>query len=484
MLVLVAGAAVAPVAVLAQDETATSAPTATPTPTPRPPLEETPTTPTPTPTPGPNGSTGDTGSPPPGATTMADTVRINPVDLDANYADVTVVTADRQYNVTGSFAAFATTERLTAARVAQPKANARTMDGGHAFVVQFNDGAAPPNERSLYTVELFMADGSNKTVDLLVQKTDLVVVSSDLQAADDFLEEMKDDAEEHGYNATIAGITEYHQWEKRQADIFDNFLSPELKKAFAGLFAIVSSAILLLTIAVLLLLNWRRDRKKHANKSKSLMNGDNLTDRKRRELRLKYEEDSNAAAEHRLEDVDVIGGDHVYWGDLGVETVRQLAVLFAIGEPKVDAEGRIVRQSGDDAEYITDYQGNPVRDANGDRVPAPVMRHDGVRDLEQAISSGDRLRDTWLEPILRQDMLRSEQTVLAHARRALEMMTTRYGQPQYQEAHKRVSRLLDDLSEGKQPTYKDDSGSALPGFGSSQSGDGFGTGGSPAGGDD
>jgi hypothetical protein len=470
---------VAPVA--AQSGTNTSA---TPTPAPR--------NATVTPAQAPNGTvngSANTTTPAPGEPTLADRVRLTPVDLGEDYARVETVRADQRYRVTGAFVVFSASERITAARVAQPKADARVLDGGRTVEVTFADDAALPDNRTLYTVDLFLQDGSTKEVDILVQKTDLAVVSSDLTAASGFIERMKEDAEEHGYNSTIAGISDYHEWEKRQADIFDNLLGPELSKAFGAIIAIASSALLVIAIVAVVLLNWRRQKKMHENKLKGLMNGDNLAIRKRREMTLRYEEDNVAADEHRLEDVDLIGGDHVYWSELGVETVKQLATLFAVGRPQVDEQGRIVRQDPDepDCEYVEDYQGNLVTDADGVYIPAPVMEHRGIADLEDAISRGESLRDTWLEPILRPDMLGSPESALAQGKRALEMMASRYGQPQYQEAYRRLSRLLSDLSEGKQRTYETTDRTALPGAGrtTTYDRDRFGAGGGAApGGDD
>jgi len=447
---------------------------------------------TPTPTAAPNGTTnitanGTTSTPAPGEPTLADQVRLTPVNLGEDYARVETVKADSRYKVTGAFVVFSASERITAARVAQPMAEARVLDGGHTVQVTFEDDAALPDNRTLYTLNVFLEDGSNKSVDLLVRKTDLSVVSSDLTAASGFIEEMKEDAEEHGYNATIAGITDYHRWEKRQADIFDNLLGPELSKAFGALIAMASSALLVIGIVAVIVLNWRRQKKMHENKLKGLMNGDNLAVRKRREMTLRYEEDNVAADEHRLEDVDLIGGDHIYWSELGIETVKQLGTLFAVGRPVVDSEGHIVRQDPDDpaCEFVVDYQGNRVLDGDGNPIPAPVMEHRGIADLEEAVSRGDSLRDTWLEPILRPDMLGSPESALAQGKRALEMMASRYGQPQYQSAYRRLSRLLADLSEGKQRTYETADRTALPGQGrtTTYDRDQFGSGAAP-GGDD
>lgn len=449
----------APVA--AQDETPTPTPNAT-------------TTPTPTANGTAENGTGNTTAvasntttPAPGELTLADQVRLTPVDLGEDWSRVETTEADREYEVTGSFVVFSASERITAARVAQPKADARVLDGGRTVEVRFDDDAALPDNQTLYTVDLYLQDGSSVSVDLLVKKTDLAVVSSDLTAASGFIETMTEDAEAHGYPATISGIRDYHKWEKRQADIFDNLLGPELSKAFGGLIAIGSSALLVMSFVAIAVLNWRRQKKMHENKLKGLMNGDNLAVRKRREMTLRYEEDNVAADEHRLEDVDLIGGDHVYWSEMGVETVKQLATLFAVGRPTVDGDGHIVRQDPDDpdCEYVEDYQGNLITDADNTFVPAPVMEHRGLADLEEAVSRGESLRDTWLEPILRPDMLGSPESALAHARRALEMMASRYGQPQYQEAYRRLSRLLTDLSEGKQRAYETPDRTALPGPG-------------------
>lgn len=410
---------------------------------------------TPTPTAANNTTNATTTPTPSGPLSMADTARLTPVPFNKDYLRVQTVTADEKYKTTGPYVVFATNHDVKAARISQSQARARVLDGSRTIKVEFAPDAAPPDNRSLYTLQLFFEDGSTKKVDIMAQKTDLAVVSATVKKAGDFIEEMKEDAQAHGYEPTLQGLERYHEWEKEQADLFNDLFGTELEKMFGAFVAIASSALMLIAIGVGIILLARRLLKTHGHKLKSYQNSKNLADTKRRELEIQYREDASAASESRLEDVPLIGSDHVFWSDaLGVETEAQLARLFAFGRPVTDAHGNIKRRSPEDVHdskvaYYEDENGDPYEDDQGNIVYKPLMAHEGIKDLEQA----DDPHETWLEPMLRPDMLGSYEAALAQAKNVLKRMSTRYGQPQYREARGLVRDELHRASTGSPSNF-------------------------------
>lgn len=434
----------------------------------------------------PNGSTqrvypgnGNADGPP-----IAEQARVTPVRLQQKYSTVEVRQQDAVYGVSGEFLILATTRDVTAARIANSKAAAQVQDGGQTVKIEFADDAAVKDKESFYQLELFFEDESKRVIDLYVTNTDVTVVDAQLANARDLVNTMIEDAEAHGYEPTLEGALEYHEWEKDQADIFDNLFGPELERFLGAMLGVLSSAFALLFFAVLFgLLLWRQV-KVHGWKIRHHQNTPNLMEQKRREIELAYRDQQHAADEEPLEDIPEIGRDHIYWNDMGVSSVKDLADEFAFGRPRTTANGELVRDTS--AEPLRNPDGSVMTFEDGETPVYPVVwEHRGVRDLWEAVEEGRSLRDTWLEPMLRPDMLRSEQSALAHGKRALLRMTTKFGQPQYSEARSMTARLLEDLADGPNATGKTSrlGGSTSYSGSSGRTPGGPGTGGTPAGDD-
>ncbi|MFB6121117.1 MAG: hypothetical protein ABEJ68_08395 [Halobacteriaceae archaeon] len=397
-----------------------------------------------------SGAGGDAGAGS-GGLTLADQSRVTAVQFDRPYLKTTR-TEGMTWKTIGPYAVFAVSEQVEAARVTQPNADAAVLDGGHTLRVAYDPDAAPPDGESLYTVELFFADGSKMTLRLLASQTDQIVASAQLKEASSFLDQMKEDAKEHGYEPTIEGITKYHKWEKEQADLFNNLFAPQFEKLFAWMLVTIQTPFAIITIAAIVILVARRLLKTHGAILRERQNGVDLVEQSREAMRLSYLQEQDAADEERLEDVDEIGPAHVYWEDaFGISSVKQLADEVAFGRPLTDDHGNIVRQSPENgADPIRGPDGDVMTDGAGEPIYPPKMVHRGIEDLRNA----DDLHGTWLEPILRPDMIGDPQAALAHAKRALARMTTHYGQPQYRPARKRVKSMLESMHQGENPTYR------------------------------
>lgn len=358
--------------------------------------------------------------------TMADGLRLSPVAFDKKYVKIETIEEDKRFNVTGNYAVFATNIDVKAARVAQPNAEARVLDGQRTIEVTFADEAAPGTS-VYYELELFFQDDSKYVVEIFVTNTDLMVASVEHKAAFALVERIKRDARQSDGDYDVEGngvqaAEDFYEDKKRTADIIENIFGPTLEKFQFWLIATVSSALAIIVLCGLIIFFVRRVRKGHGWKLESLVNTPNLEDIKRQAMTFARLEDRQEAAEHPLHEVSEIGRDHVYWIDgADVHTVKQLADLFHFGQPRFDGD-----------EIVRDDDGNPV------------MEHNGIEDLVKA----DRLRDTWLEPVIRDGMLK-EQDAIAHGKSALDLMASQYSEPGYRKSRLATRQLLDDLSEGR-----------------------------------
>lgn len=376
---------------------------------------------------------------------IAETARVTAVSFDEDYLRTSRTDANT-FNTTGPYAVFAVSQNVEAARVTEPKADAKVLDGGRTVRVSYADDAAPEGQRSLYTLELYFEDGSKRTFDLYASQTDQVVASAAVKEAQDLLDQMRDDAEEDGYEPTLEGIEAHYEQTKEDAEFFSNVFGPQFKALFAWIIFTVQTPFAVIGGAIVIIIAAWRILKIHGHKIRSLQQGIDLIEQARQTMYLTYREQQDAADEERLEDVPEIGPLHIYWQDaFGVQSVKQLADEFAWGRPATDEEGNIIRDT--DADPLTDDDGNVLRWSDGSPVYPAVMQHHGIADLRRA----DSLRDTWLEPVIRRDMLGDGATALAHAKRALMRMTTHHGQPQYREARAKTRELLKDIEQARSP---------------------------------
>jgi hypothetical protein len=412
--------------------------------------ENTTATPTPTPTPTPTTSSGDGDSGDADPPTLAEKTRVSAALFDTEYANVQAIEPGQQYNITGRVAVFATSNAIAAARVEQPGAEATVLDGDRTIQVEWNADAAPGTTSSFYRLQLFFEDNSTRAVDLYVTRTDQQVVRGKVANAGPLIKELADDAEEHGFAPTLDGIERYHRWEKAQADFFDGWLSADLQNVKAATIIVASTGLLVILLAVLALLQYRRNRARHARKIRALTDSA-LTKIKRRELLDAWRTDEQQAAESRLEDVPTIGTTAVHYEELfNVSTEQQLGDLLARGRVRTDSDGRLVRKdpSRDGVDPVRDRFGDIVTDANGGPLGPPATEHDGIADIERALKEGDALEKTWIEPIIRDEHLGSARRFLAESKHVLQRLAERRGLPQYRKTEHRVAQALDHLNDG------------------------------------
>ncbi|WP_123619178.1 hypothetical protein [Halorubrum sp. CSM-61] len=393
---------------------------------------------------------------------LAERSRIAPVDIGAEYASITAKQEADGYNVVGEFAIFSVTEEVEAARIQQPGAEVRVLDGGQTIQVDFAEDAAPPDGESLFTIKLFYTDGSERSVSLYASDTNQIVASAELQEMSTFLRSVRSDAEANGYETTTEGIRAYYEDTKEQAEIFSNLLGPELAAFFAVIVTASQSSLFIAFVGVVIILTARYIYTTHGHKIRAKKNAGNAAKDKREKYQRFYEEQREAAAEEPLSSIDEIGGRDILWNDrFGVSTVKQLADLAAVGDPQRDESGNIIMADPetDDVDPLTDANGDVLTDKNGDPIGPPKLRHHGVSDLVDA----EALTSTWLEPILRSGYL-TEDEALVHLKYVLKRMSAHYGQREYDDALGQIQQLISDRNSGTDITYAEsDRGSGYSG---------------------
>lgn len=351
-----------------------------------------------------NGTAGDDAAP-----TSAEQVRINPVELDLEYQSVTVAEEDSTFNTTGEFALFSFTEPVDAVRISQSKAEARVLEGGQAVRVSYEPDAAPPDEQSLYTLEVFFADGSEKDVTLYASETDQSVEAAALKEWEGTIETLKDKAEENGYNRDPEGGEEYINWVDDRAQLVDGFLTGLAAQTIGWLIAGAMNPLnVIIGLSLAALAMWRR-RSKHGDLVDALSTMAGRYEQELTKLRNNREKAKRTADDANLSEVPAVGSCADYYEDaFGVKSPAQLADLVAGGE---------ARATNDGLEYV----------------------HHGVDDLNT-----EDLHDTWLEPVLRH--IPNERRVLNHLLQTVKYMETEYQLgANYRETRNELEVMLDDI---------------------------------------
>jgi hypothetical protein len=369
-----------------------------------------------------NGTTTPTDTPP----TMAEQVRINPVDLGVDYQSVTIAEADRVYNTTGEFVMFTTTEPVDAARIPQSKASAEVLDGGQTVKVSYEDDAAPLDEPSLYTLQLYFEDESSLEADLYAEATSQSVAAADLQNYEGFIDEAESLAEEWGYDTDPESLESFITNLDEQAQLVDGFLTEHAARTIAWLMAGVMNPLnVLLGLSLLALAIWRY-RSKHGELVDALSAMAGRYQQKLDRLEIDRQQAKRTADDDRLSEVPAIGSYADYYEDaFGVKSPAQLADLAAAGEARATSDG---------LEWV----------------------HNGVDDL-----NADNLHDAWLEPVLRH--VQRERQVLNHLLEAVKWMETEHQLGAvYRETRDDLETMIDDVDrqqtqlKGSPPVTGDD----------------------------
>lgn len=356
-----------------------------------------------------------------GTPTIAGNVRITPVRMDEKFLSVKVAEPDSTFNTSGPFVFFSLSHPVEAARITQSPAEATVLAGGQQVKVTYSDDAAPPNEQSLYTLELFFADGSKKTVKLYATKTAVSVEAAQLSNYREFIETMKEDAKAHGYNATPKGVTKYHEWEKERADLVDGWLTEQAARLLAGATVLAMNPLFWVVLLSGLALFGQWLRSNFGDLLDWLQNDPGKAQRKRHQLKQAYDKQKQTADEEPLREIDAVGSSAIHWETaFGVKSVADLADVAANGIWKRTADG------------------------------GEEQVHGGVDDLSVAdLQTGE----CWLEPVLRDGRVATPERALAQLKAACRHMETEYNLGHvYRDPADRAEQLIRDLRAANRST--------------------------------
>ncbi|MFC4553553.1 hypothetical protein ACFO3H_24900 [Halorussus sp. GCM10023401] len=350
--------------------------------------------------------------------TTAGSVRISPVQYDEKHLGVTVADADAVFNTTGPHALFSVSERVKAARISQQPASATVLAGGRQVLVEYEDDAAPSGEQSLYQLELYFEDGSQKTVSLYAKKTGVSVAASDLESYAPVIEELQDRAEEHGYETNPDALLDYISWVNERADLVEGWLSQKAAQLAALMLALAMNWLFWLLFLAGVALLAQYIRKKFGGLLDVLENDSGKSYRKRKDLAIQYEEQKQSAAEESLREVKAVGSDDVYWEDaFGARSPKDLADLAARGVHRRTTDGLAQEHAG-------------VSDLDVDSIGTP---------------------DCWLNGVLRQNRISSPRHALSELKAACEHMETKWSMGHvYREARDECAQLIRELDKRRE----------------------------------
>lgn len=385
----------------------TPTPTATPT-----------ATATPTPTPVADGADQNEAEEPQGPPSTGDTVRILPVQLEADFVSTEVAKSGETYNTSGPFAFFSISEPVEQAAIQQPGAKATVLEGGRQVKVEYETDAAPVGEQSLYQLELFFSDGSARTVDLYAEKTSVDTGAAEMKKYRPLILDILNDAESNGYERSPQGAEQHYEDTKETAKLLENLLSEKAKRLFGSIVGIATNPLgIAAALLVAALLAWWQISR-NGQVLDILSNDSGKSARLRERLWIQFKQDQQTAAEEPLRELRGIGEmGEIYWKDAyGVDTTAGLAELFRQGLP--------VRRDGE------------------------VKHVGGVADLDV-----ETIHSSWLEAVCRDHRLPSVEIGLSHGKTALRRMVSDYGMGHvYDDTYETVVELLDELDESRDVT--------------------------------
>lgn len=343
---------------------------------------------------------------------MSETVRISAVDTASEVGSATARDSSNgtAFNTIGEFVVLRVSEPLDAARIQQSPASVEML-GPQSVMVEYESDAAPLDEESLYTLELFYTDGSDSQVDLYASDTDITVGSDVMEDMRPVILDIMDRAEDAGYEDSATGLQNYVEDTEETAELLDSVFSEQAARlAQIGLMAAMNPLFWVIVVsgaALLAVRSYRRDGRIHR-----LISQDTGQDtRLLREAWLQWQSDRQTAAEEPLSELQAVGQmGEIYWRDTyGVSSVADLAEIS--------------------------HNGIPIENEHGD-----VNHVGGIEELQEA----DDLMETWLEPVCRESRVAAPEIALAHLKSALTRMCSDHGMShRYRATREDVRRLIE-----------------------------------------
>jgi PAS domain-containing protein len=364
----------------------------------------------------------------------ASQVRVTPDVPGEDYVSIRVAEPDEVFNTSGGFATFSLSRPVESARITQDKASVAVLGGGSVVRVSYADDAAPRNSTSLYTLELYFEDGSQKTVELYATNTAVSASTAIDPKWQGVIDWITTEAEDAGYGTAPSDVQAWVEDTQERAQIFENFWSRYIKEYVTLKIAQVMNPIQwveLIGIIALISIYWSRKYGWILTLQQLSMPISKL---QREAARQAYEKSRKAAAQHKISDISEIGTNAArYWrSEMGVETVDDMVEIAVKG---------IVAK---------DENGDVLFDDNGDVVYA----HHGVEDLMQVdpVTHRTLRKHTWLRPLLVDPRLNAA-TALANIERALRVAEKEYKRGnEVRKTRMQVEELIEELSDSRTGT--------------------------------
>lgn len=355
---------------------------------------------------------------PAGAPSTAETVRILPVQLEADFVNTHVQSQGEAYNTSGPFALFSFSEPVERAAVQQGGAKATVLEGGHVVRVQYDENAAPVGKQSLYSLDVWFADGSNREVDLYASETSVSVGAAEMRQYRPLILDILQDAEQAGKERSADGAEAHYAETKADAELLNSLFTEQAKRLFGSVFGILSNPLgivaLLVVASILALWALRVNGQSLDLLSRSSSKAAQLRER----LWIEYRNQQQTAADEQLRELSGVGSmGEIYWRDaFGVDTTAGLGELFRVGIP-VERDGEV--------EHVG-----------------------GVDKLD-----AENIDSSWIEAVCRENRLPSPEIALTHGKTALQRLITKYGMAHhYSDSYERVRELIDELDESRDVT--------------------------------
>ncbi|SDL09145.1 hypothetical protein [Natronorubrum texcoconense] len=355
------------------------------------------------------------------APTQAEMLRVTPDNPEKEYLSIETESSDEAYNTSGPYATFSLSEPVQSVRVGQSGADATVLGDGSVVRVEYDEDAAGENA-SLYTAELFFADGSEHQIDLYAHDTDVSLEAAEYAEYGGLIDYVTEQAGGEGFETTPEGAQAYVEHKEERADLFDHMFSEHVMM-FLTLLMMAARNFVTWVVAIAIIAGLAiYFERKHGWILRLQQMAESRAELMREAVRQDYEERRNAAAKHSLEDVSEVGPNAArYWRELGVETVDDMIEVACKGVISLTEEGRI------------NY------DENGNVVYA----HHGVDDLKDVDPlTLDQLRSqTWLGPLILEGRL-APTTALSNIESALLVAEKEYNRGnEVRDARRTVSEL-------------------------------------------
>ena len=383
---------------------------------------------------------------------MADGIRVTPISVEEDWIGVETAESDEQFNTTGPFAVFGTSEPVEIARIEQSGADARVLDGDQAIEVDYDDDAAPSLDGTTYfELELHFADGSVHTVDLYASNTGVSAAASEYEEYGDLVDQLISDAQDEGYDATSEDVEAYYDGVLEDLELLEMLFVERAANLLATGIMFISNPLGVALFLIVLAAGMLWIERKHGWMVRIIADDAGAHERKLTQLKLWYQQNTQAAWEEELYNLDGVSRQQQrYLEDaFGVSTVGHLADIARRGPPSQRGRFDQLVDSDADQTAVTDG-GTPADEEAPESESDSKLDEDDVQEFSSALAAVDPTdpHNSWLAEACTPNRLGDPTAVLVVMKKALYRMEHRYNMAQpYRSVRMDCSRLIDEIND-------------------------------------